>query len=96
MPVLDNGSFAAELNGFEIHYEVHGRGPVVMGVPNSWGLSLGGLRGLFRGLEGDLTMVYFDPRGMGGSGRVREDADMGMAAVAPTSTRCAVTSAWIA
>jgi len=26
MPVLDNGSFAAELNGFEIHYEVHGQG----------------------------------------------------------------------
>jgi len=26
-------------------------------------------------------MVYFDPRGMGGSGPVREDGDMGMAAV---------------
>jgi len=81
MPVLDNGSFAAELNGFEIHYEVHGQGPVVMTVPNSWGLTLDGLRGLYRRLEGDLTMVYFDPRGMGGSGPVREDGDMGMAAV---------------
>ena len=81
LPVLDNGSFAAELNGFEIHYEVHGQGPVVMTVPNSWGLTLDGLRGLYRRLEGDLTMVYFDPRGMGSSGPVREDADMGMAAV---------------
>jgi proline iminopeptidase len=81
MPVLDNGSFSADLGGCAIHYEVHGQGPVVMTVPNSWGLSLDGLRGLYRRLEDDLTMVYFDPRGMGGSGPVREDADMGMAAV---------------
>jgi hypothetical protein len=67
MPVLDNGSFSAELGGCAIHYEVHGQGPVVMAVPNSWGLSLDGLRGLYRRLEDDLTMVYFDPRGMGGS-----------------------------
>jgi proline iminopeptidase len=78
---LENGSFSAELNGFNIHYEVHGQGPVVMTVPNSWGLSLEGLRALYRPLEERLTMVYFDPRGMGGSDPVREEADMGMAAV---------------
>jgi proline iminopeptidase len=33
------------------------------------------------GLEEKVTMVYFDPRGIGGSGAIREDADMGMAAV---------------
>lgn len=81
MPVLDNGSFSADLGGCAIHYEVHGQGPVVMTVPNSWGLSLAGLRGLYRRLEDDLTMVYFDPRGMGGSCPVHEEADMGMAAV---------------
>lgn len=81
MPVLDNGSFSADLGGCAIHYEVHGQGPVVMTVPNSWGLSLDGLRGLYRRLEDDLTMVYFDPRGMGRSCPVHEEADMGMAAV---------------
>ena len=78
---LTEGSFTAALNGFRIHYEVHGRGPVLMTVPNSWGLSLQGLRAMYRPLEERLTVVYFDPRGMGGSGPVREEADRGMAAV---------------
>lgn len=80
-PGLENGSFMAELNGFNIHYEVHGRGPVLMTVPNSWGLTLAGLRALFRPLEERVTVVYFDPRGMGESDPIREDSDMGMAAV---------------
>jgi proline iminopeptidase len=78
---LPNGSFTAELDGFRIHYEVHGRGPVLMALPNSWGLSLQALRAMYRPLEERLTLVYFDPRGMGGSGPVREDADRGRAAV---------------
>ena len=78
---LTNGSFTVTLNGFQIHYEVHGRGPVLMTVPNSWGLSLQGLRALYQPLEERLTLVYFDPRGMGGSEAVREDSDRGMAAV---------------
>lgn len=78
---LENGSFTVALNGFDIHYEVHGTGPVLMTVPNSWGLSLEGLRVLYRPLESRLTMVYFDPRGMGKSSPVLEPADMGMAAV---------------
>jgi proline iminopeptidase len=78
---LENGSFTATLNGFEIHYEVHGSGPVLMPLPNSWGLPLGGLRALYRPLEENLTMVYFDPRGMGGSGPVVEESDMSLAAV---------------
>ncbi len=78
---LENGSFAAELNGFSIHYEVHGNGPVVMTLPNSWGLSVEGLRNMYLPLEERLTMVHFDPRGIGGSDPVREDADMGLAAV---------------
>ncbi len=78
---LENGSFTAELNGHRIHYEVHGSGPVLMTVPNSWGLSLEGLRGMYEPLEAYLTMVYFDPRGMGGSGPVTEPHDMSMEAV---------------
>jgi len=80
-PGLENGSFTAEHGGFRIHYEVHGQGPVLMTLPNSWGLSLEGLRAMYRPLEERLTLVYFDPRGMGGSGAVREDEDRGLAAV---------------
>ena len=78
---LENGSFTAELNGFSIHYEIHGHGPVVMVLPNSWGLSIAGLRGLLGGLEARATMIYFDPRGIGESGDVQMEADMSMAAV---------------
>ncbi len=78
---LENGSFTAELNGFSIHYEIHGQGPVLMALPNSWGLSIEGLRGIFGELEQRLTMVYFDPRGMGETSPIIEEKDMGMAAV---------------
>ncbi len=78
---LETGSFSAELNEFEIHYEIHGQGPVMMVVPNSWGLDVAGLRGMLSGLEKRATMVYFDPRGMGESSPVREESDMTMAAV---------------
>jgi pimeloyl-ACP methyl ester carboxylesterase len=80
-PQLANGSFSLDVDGVAIHYEVHGAGPALMALPNSWGLSLQGLRNLYRPLEHHLTMVYFDPRGMGASGAVRDDADMSMATV---------------
>jgi pimeloyl-ACP methyl ester carboxylesterase len=80
-PPLANGSFTVELDGVRIHYAIHGTGPVLMTVPNSWGLSHEGLRAMFRPLEDRLTVVYFDPRGMGGSGPVREESDRGMEAV---------------
>jgi pimeloyl-ACP methyl ester carboxylesterase len=79
--ILENGSFLESIGGRTIHYEVHGRGPVVMAVPNSWGLSVDGLRGFYRTLEDRVTMVYFDPRGMGESGPVEVDEDMGLAAI---------------
>jgi proline iminopeptidase len=78
---LPNGSFTEDLNGRAVHYEVHGKGPALMALPNAWGLTLDGLRGLLRPLEERLTLVYFDPRGMGRSGPARTDADRGMAAV---------------
>jgi len=80
-PPLANGSFTAELNGFRIHYEVHGQGPVLMALTNSWGLSHEALRAMYRPLEEKLTLVYFDPRGMGQSGPVREESDRGLVAV---------------
>lgn len=81
LPGLENGSFTAELDQRTLHYEIHGNGPVLMTVPNSWGLTLDGLRAMYRPLESHVTMVYFDPRGMGGSGPVKEESDLGPEAV---------------
>ena len=78
---LANGSFTLDRAGRVLHYEVHGKGPVLMTVPNSWGLSLEGLRAMYLPLEEHVTMVYFDPRGMGGSSPIREEADLGPEAV---------------
>jgi proline iminopeptidase len=74
---LENGEFDLRLGDATVRYAVHGRGPVLMTLPNSWGLSHAGLRGMYRPLEEHLTMVYFDPRGMGGSSPIAEDADCG-------------------
>ena len=80
-PALEPGSFVEQVGGRTIHYEIHGTGPVLMVVPNSWGLSVEGLRGLFGALERRLTLVYFDPRGIGRSGPVEAPEDMGLEAV---------------
>lgn len=78
---VPNGTFDADLGGHEIRYAVHGEGPVVMVLPNSWGLEYEGLRRLLGALESNYTVVYFDPRGMGDSGPAKDDADLSMAAV---------------
>jgi len=54
---LANSEFTVNLNGFNIFYAVYGQGPVLMAMPNSWGLSHQGLRSLYRPLEEHLTMV---------------------------------------
>ncbi|MBP7149306.1 MAG: alpha/beta hydrolase [Acidobacteria bacterium] len=80
-PGLENGSFTMTVGDRQIHYEVHGRGPVLMALTNSWGLDLQPLRAMYRPLEERLTLVYFDPRGIGGSSPARADADRGPGAV---------------
>ena len=60
-PGLENGSFTAELDGRTVHYEVHGTGPVLMTVPNSWGLSLEGLRAMYRPLEAHAILAERPP-----------------------------------
>ena len=78
---LQNGAFDALVNGFNIHYQVRGRGPLCIALANSWGLTGDGVRAVLRPLEDQLTVVYFDPRGMGRSGPIRQDSDMSMKAV---------------
>ena len=79
---LQNGAFTAELNGFEIFYEVRGDGPVCMVAPVAWGMDHQGLANMLAGLEEHLTLVYFDPRGIGRSQEVGQDSDCSMAVVA--------------
>jgi proline iminopeptidase len=78
---LEPGSFFAESEGRSIHYEVHGQGPTMMVLSNSWGIDVTGLRAVFEPLEERLTLVYFDPRGMGQSGPAGDASDMGLEAV---------------
>ena len=79
---LQNGAFTAELNGFEIFYEVRGGGPVCLVAPVAWGMAHEGLANLLAGLEEHLTLVYFDPRGVGRSQEIGEAGDRSMEAVA--------------
>jgi proline iminopeptidase len=81
LPVLRAGAFTEEIGGRRVHYEVRGQGPVLMVLTNSWGLSIPPLRRMFQPLEDRLTLVYFDPRGMGGSGPAQRPEDRGMVAV---------------
>lgn len=78
---LDNGEFTAVLNGVDIFYAIHGHGPVCFALPNSWGICHHALRVLYRPLEEHVTMVYFDPRGMGQSADIQDDADMSMGTI---------------
>lgn len=78
---IQTGAFTKEIGGRAIHYVVSGSGPPLMVLPNSWGISVSALQELFGGLEQNFTVVYFDPRGMGGSGLAEEDLDRSMAAV---------------
>ncbi len=78
---LKNGTFMAQLNGARIHYEVHGKGPVLMVLPNAWGINIAPLRAFYQPLESNVTLVYFDPRGMGRSDPVKVDTDMSAATV---------------
>lgn len=74
---LENGEFDLDHEGRNIHYRIHGQGPEMMVLTNAWGITSNGLRNLFKCLESDFTMIYFDSRGMGASSPVAVPEDMG-------------------
>ncbi len=78
---LPNGSFSTRIEGVAVHYAIHGQGPVCMVLTNSWGLSHQGVRALLKPLEAHMTMIYFDPRGMGESSPIQNPEDMSMQTV---------------
>ncbi|WP_439383090.1 alpha/beta fold hydrolase [Amycolatopsis lexingtonensis] len=65
---MDNGTHTVELDGVRQRYHVHGRGPVCVALPGGPGVDWAYLR--MPALETHLTMVYVEPIGTGGSGRL--------------------------
>jgi pimeloyl-ACP methyl ester carboxylesterase len=65
---MDIGTHAVELDGVLQRYHVHGRGPVCVALPGGPGVDWAYLR--MPALEPHLTMVYVEPIGTGGSGRL--------------------------
>jgi proline iminopeptidase len=65
---MDTGTHAVTLDGIVQRYHVHGRGPVCVAVPGGPGVDWEYLR--MPALEPHLTMVYVEPIGTGGSGRL--------------------------
>jgi proline iminopeptidase len=69
-PALTPGTHAITVDGVVQRYHVHGAGPVCVVHPGGPGLSWDHLR--LPGLEDANTMVYVEPIGTGGSGRLPE------------------------
>ncbi|MEV6643751.1 alpha/beta hydrolase [Amycolatopsis sp. NPDC051371] len=65
---MDIGTHTIELDGVRQRYHVHGRGPVCVVHPGGPGVDWAYLR--MPALEPHLTMVYVEPIGTGGSGRL--------------------------
>lgn len=78
---LENGDWTFMNEGRQVHYAIAGEGPPCIVLTNAWGLNHTPLKQMFSSLEDTLTLIYFDPRGMGESSEVVEDSDMSMAAV---------------
>jgi len=78
---IETGEWTMMHGNSRIHYKVVGQGPPCLVLTNSWGLNFRPLSRMFAQLEDTFTLIYFDPRGMGNSKAVEEDADMSMATV---------------
>ncbi|VVJ17199.1 Hydrolase [Amycolatopsis camponoti] len=65
---MDTGTHTVELDGVRQRYHVHGRGPVCVALPGGPGVDWAYLR--MPALEAHLTVVYVEPIGTGGSGRL--------------------------
>ena len=74
---LSQGEHQARLNGATIAYHVHGAGAVLIAHPGGPGAEWRYLR--MPGVERMFTVVYLEPIGTGGSGRLDKPSDYRMA-----------------
>jgi proline iminopeptidase len=72
------GSSVARIDDRDIEYEVGGSGPPCILAPVSWGIDYSLWAHYLAGLEQKLTMVYFNPRGIGRSSEIASPSDCSM------------------
>lgn len=72
------GSTVARVDDRDIEYEVHGSGPPCILAPVSWGIDYTLWAHYLASLEEKLTMVYFNPRGIGQSSMIASPSDWSM------------------
>jgi proline iminopeptidase len=70
VPVVQQGAGRAAVNGAELAYEVHGRGPIALALPGGPGFGAAYLR--MPEVEKHLTVIYVDLVGTGNSARLSD------------------------
>lgn len=71
-------SSVARINDRDIEYEIGGGGPPCILAPVSWGIDYTLWAHYLSDLERKLTMVYFNPRGIGKSSKITSPSDCSM------------------
>jgi proline iminopeptidase len=66
---LSPGEHSAEINGLRFHYVVAGRGPLLIVQAPGSGIGSSYLQNGLAPLEKNFTLLFYDPRGSGGSSR---------------------------
>jgi len=75
-PLLAEGDHHVTVNGHDIAYHVHGRGPICIAHPGGPGFDWSYLR--MPEAEASLTIVYLEPIGTGASARLASPSDYTM------------------
>jgi proline iminopeptidase len=75
------GSSLARIGDRVIEHEVRGSGPSCIIAPVSWGIDYSLWSHYLEDLERTLMMVYFNPRGIGGSSEITSPSDCSMDSV---------------
>lgn len=73
MEKTSEGKHRITVNGAELAYEVHGRGPFAVAMPGGPGFGAAYLR--VPEIEQHLTVIYVDPIGTGASARLADPAE---------------------
>lgn len=73
---LAAGEHYADLNGIRLWYKVVGTGPLLVIQAPGWGVASSYLQNGLSSLAESFTLLFYDPRGSGKSGRPSNEAEM--------------------
>jgi proline iminopeptidase len=76
MTAITPGDHYFEADDVRFHYRARGSGPVFVAQSVGWGPSAAYLWNLLKPLEARFTVVYFEPRGNGLSGKPSDESKM--------------------